>query len=314
MNHNTAAWIFLRLVFSGLMPAKAIDTGTSLDLSDSDINGQEASVLLRQKIRNLPAVQEKLPPLNRSLPNDPKIFMEVCYNIFSVLEVDDTQQTIQIMMHAFFTWRDPMLGWNPSIYNGEDWIEFDASSLWTPKIIIANSVETQNSVISEETVTIKSDGQVTMVLPINVQILCAMDLKNYPFDKQACSVYFYSPSPQKIEWTLMACNDTTDTFMKGMISCREWLFLGVSSYTTEYKNRTFPVIEMHLRRQSEFYTICLVLPMVLTSYTNSLVFILPLQSGERLSFLVTIFVSTSVFTGYVLVYCLFQKTRGEAYS
>ena len=52
-----------------------------------------------------------------------------------------------------------------------------------------------------------------------------------------------------------------------------------------------------MRRGSLFYTVCLVLPMAVTSYMNTLVFLLPLQPGEQIAFLLSIFVSTSVFFG-----------------
>ena len=42
--------------------------------------------------------------------------------------------------------------------------------------------------------------------------------------------------------------------------------------------------------------------MVLTSYMNTLVFLVPLQSGEKVSFLVSIFVSTSVFVRCGVIY------------
>jgi hypothetical protein len=58
-------------------------------------------------------------------------------------------------------------------------------------------------------------------------------------------------------------------------------------------------VTLTLRRRTTFYTVCLVLPMVLTSYMNSLVFLLPLGAGEKVSFLVTLSVSTSVFSGCV---------------
>nr|KAG5702874.1 hypothetical protein BaRGS_019093 [Batillaria attramentaria] len=53
-----------------------------------------------------------------------------------------------------------------------------------------------------------------------------------------------------------------------------------------------------MKRKTTFYTVCLVLPMALTSYMNTMVFLLPLQSGEKISFLVTIYVSASVFVSY----------------
>jgi hypothetical protein len=52
-----------------------------------------------------------------------------------------------------------------------------------------------------------------------------------------------------------------------------------------------------LKRRTIFFTLCLVMPMVVTSYMTSLVFLLPRASGEKISYLVTLSVSTSVFVG-----------------
>ena len=58
-----------------------------------------------------------------------------------------------------------------------------------------------------------------------------------------------------------------------------------------------PSVSLKMRRKTTFYTVCLVLPMMLTSFMNTLVFLV-LQSGEKVSFLVSIFVSTSVFVSF----------------
>ncbi|KAL8624249.1 hypothetical protein ACOMHN_027555 [Nucella lapillus] len=72
-------------------------------------------------------------------------------------------------------------------------------------------------------------------------------------------------------------------------------FLGSSGYSTVFVDSFFASSFWNRQMTSR---ICLLLPMFLTSYLNTLVFLLPVQSGEKISFLVSIFVSTSVFISF----------------
>ncbi|XP_046571058.1 CHRNA7-FAM7A fusion protein-like [Haliotis rubra] len=54
-----------------------------------------------------------------------------------------------------------------------------------------------------------------------------------------------------------------------------------------------------LERQSLFYVLSIIIPMALTSIMNAFVFIFPADSGEKVSFLISIFVSHAVFLNFV---------------
>ncbi|XP_046544457.1 CHRNA7-FAM7A fusion protein-like [Haliotis rubra] len=58
-------------------------------------------------------------------------------------------------------------------------------------------------------------------------------------------------------------------------------------------------VTLTLKRQSLFYVLSIIIPMALTSIMNAFVFILPANSGEKVSFLVSIFVSHAVFLNFV---------------
>ena len=80
----------------------------------------------------------------------------------------------------------------------------------------------------------------------------------------------------------------------GKVRKSEWEMI---NHSLEYVNG-IPFLRVKLRRKDTFYTVCLVVPMVLTSCMNTLVFLVPLEAGEKVSFLVSIFISTSVFTSF----------------
>ncbi|XP_071114964.1 uncharacterized protein [Haliotis cracherodii] len=72
------------------------------------------------------------------------------------------------------------------------------------------------------------------------------------------------------------------------------------SYTSQEIRTPFSnEITFHLKRQASFYVLGIVFPMVLLSILNSFVFLLPADSGEKISFLVSIFVTYAVFLNFV---------------
>nr|KAG5699950.1 hypothetical protein BaRGS_018249 [Batillaria attramentaria] len=64
----------------------------------------------------------------------------------------------------------------------------------------------------------------------------------------------------------------------------------------------FPYLEYvwTLKRKTTYFVISFIVPIVLTSYMNTLVFIIPADSGEKISYLVSIFVSNAVFVSFCL--------------
>ena len=53
-----------------------------------------------------------------------------------------------------------------------------------------------------------------------------------------------------------------------------------------------------IRRRTTYYVVMMVLPLVLTSYLNVLVFLLPPDFGDKTSYLVTVTISLSVFSSF----------------
>nr|KAG5713593.1 hypothetical protein BaRGS_024641 [Batillaria attramentaria] len=170
-------------------------------------------------------------------------------------------------------------------------------------------------------VIVDSEGWVHAALSLVVDTMCKMDLTMYPYDEQFCPVVFFSQSKyiiwnvaddrlgESVAASLSYGNESVShklcfsVFMKislELTSVLQWDLLETRAevfHVKEY-DEDGPMIMMRLQRKTTFYTVCLVTPMTLTSFMNTLVFLVPLQSGEKVSFLVTIFVSTSVFVSF----------------
>nr|KAG5712654.1 hypothetical protein BaRGS_029709 [Batillaria attramentaria] len=145
-------------------------------------------------------------------------------------------------------------------------------------------------------VEVNSEGLVMASVPFYLETLCSLDLTHYLYDEQVCPILLI-PVLQKFEW---AGVESSRADLQVMELSSEWEMVNASVELVCHMkdDELFPKILLHLRRKTTFYTVCLVLPMALTSYMNTLVFLVPLQSGEKVSFLVSIFVSTSVFFSF----------------
>nr|KAG5702875.1 hypothetical protein BaRGS_019094 [Batillaria attramentaria] len=246
-------------------------------------------------IRGLTTVKEKVAPFVMDKSGTFTVPIDINISVVSVLAVDDIQQTVTTMGFLTFLWADTSLAWDETDYRVLEAMQVPKDMLWTPPVRFSNSLDDRDLLNREGLmVTVYSDGTVYVDVPFITETLCGMDLTDYPFDQQTCPLYIDSYL-YDVTWRVhyYRTADRAATFAVGS----EWEFLNTSAMFTNAAEAVIygPVIEMTIKRKTTFYTVCLVLPMALTSYMNTLVFLLPLQSGEKISFIVSIFVSSSVF-------------------
>lgn len=75
---------------------------------------------------------------------------------------------------------------------------------------------------------------------------------------------------------------------------------GTTQTQTYFPRFNYVTCYVQIRRRSAFYVANLIAPMTLTSLMTILVFWIPAETEEKISFLVSLFTSTSVFLNYVI--------------
>ena len=129
--------------------------------------------------------------------------------------------------------------------------------------------------------------------------MCKLDHSKFPYDTQACPLHFQA---EHVSLNLDVLSVTANPFIAQLAFENQWHFgdfLSIDVLSPRTGEILFKTVTLKLQRKSLLFVVSLVLPMVLTSYMNTLVFLLPPQSGEKVSYLVTTFVSTSVFTTFI---------------
>ena len=299
---TVAILLLLSPFFSSVHGQPALDQTTG-EPNDSgtvhDDSIRTAVADLKDSILNRPVVRQKVSPAVSLPPDQDTVVVNVTMKLNSVLNVDDMQQTMTSSLLFLIVWRDSSLSWSPDNCSGVTMIDLGLDSVWTPYIFLVNSPVVKNDLLSHaHHLSVSNDGTVSARAIITVDTVCSMDHSQFPYDTQFCPIAvttFKGKVSVNMFSTLMDPHVSS-----AMIQRFNWELVSVKQIMINYhsENYRIPAMQVGLRRRTTFYTVCLVTPMVLTSYTNTLVFLVPLQSGEKVSFLITLLVSTSVYTSF----------------
>ncbi|CAL1547522.1 unnamed protein product, partial [Lymnaea stagnalis] len=219
-----------------------------------------------------------------------------------ILSIDEIYQVkVTIIAYLSVLWQHPGLSWEPADYDGIQAVHVDAESLWKPQIVITVSASESLTLTFPGELRISSSGQVASSKYYQLSFRCEIDFYKYPFDTQTCFLGFYPwqekqlaymesiPAPQ-IPKKLYAING-------------EWRLLNMTVEMVEDQNLVFiskfPRYSFTMQRESTYYVVTIIFPMVLTSAMIPLVFLIPPRTGEKISYLVAIFTSTAIFLNFI---------------
>ncbi|XP_076448530.1 acetylcholine receptor subunit beta-type lev-1-like [Babylonia areolata] len=271
--------------------------GGSSSSSDVDKERLLATARLHDLIRRHPVVEQRVAPVvTTSVSGEVKVDVNVSVSVGSVLSLHDADQTMTCSMYITVEWRDVSLAWDPGDFVGVSQTEMSPQSVWIPTLILINSRDPVDIMKYVSNLLVFSNGTARALIYYKTVTLCTMDHSHYPYDTQRCGFILESPSDccrLNLRFGLMGHSDSARLIVKS-----DWELVSAEGEWLSDEVGRFSSMQLQLRRRTVYFTVCLVLPMVVTSYMNSLVFLLPVQCGEKVSFLVSLFVSTSIFISF----------------
>ena len=77
----------------------------------------------------------------------------------------------------------------------------------------------------------------------------------------------------------------------------EWVIQTYGCYTPEVRSLGSYILNCNIgiKRQSSFYVANIIVPMTITNVLTSMVFLIPTGSGEKIAYLLNVYISTSIF-------------------
>ncbi|XP_069392753.1 neuronal acetylcholine receptor subunit alpha-7-like isoform X2 [Paralichthys olivaceus] len=254
------------------------------------VQGPHQRFLLRELLRDYN-------PMERPVANDSQtLTVQFSFTLMQVMDVDEKNQILTT--NAWLQmWYDHYLQWNQSEYPGVKNLRFTADQVWTPDILLYNSAHDKFDATFKTNVLVNSSGFCEYLPPGIFISTCNVDVRWFPFDIQRCELKFGS-------WTFdgwLLDIQMKEADVSGYMRNGEWDLLEVPGGRHEvfydccaepYPDVTFVVT---LRRRTLFYALNLLIPCVLLSSMTLVVFLLPANSGEKISLGITVLLSLTVF-------------------
>ena len=195
------------------------------------------------------------------------------------------------------TWTDEQLKWNSSDFSGITRFSISSSDIWTPEFVQFGSTESQFTL---KPAWVYENGTVIWIVGGLFEGLCNLDVLRYPLDEHVCEFRIQPKAYDRteIEFKLFSDSDGLEFFTEH----GEWeIISSVSSILKFYEpismiefvglTRTLTVARRYL-----FVLIHTAIPLILTSILNVMVFLVPLRSGERITFSTAILLNFVFFT------------------
>ncbi|CAC5426644.1 unnamed protein product [Mytilus coruscus] len=239
------------------------------------------------------------PDVNPRLNQNEFVNVSIMAFIAAILDYNEVSGTLQAVISYVLTWTDEMRRWNSSEYGNVRSINLPITSTWIPEISVNNMVRHKtifmyhnDMEIRKSHVNYQSNGFATFQIGGAQELSCSSDVKYFPFDSHACSIQLITthvinnviitPAMKTIDLTYGVPNpkwSITENFVES----------NVYVYTSKVS------FNITLSRNPSFLFLNLIVPIVLLSFSNLLVFCIPAASGERGSLAFTILLTFVVF-------------------
>ncbi|XP_077996518.1 neuronal acetylcholine receptor subunit alpha-9-like [Glandiceps talaboti] len=249
------------------------------------VDGANASELVARLVDNYPKYKMR-PVKNDSTP------VEVQHRMTprQIIEMDEKNQVLTLKAWMSSIWYDEFLTWSPSENENITEIRLPSEKVWLPDIVLLESTKTTGERDMATDVIINYRGEITAMAPVLYSASCPVDPKYFPFDEQNCNLTFMSWSYNGELLDLIPDPNTDASSFK---TSSEWQLLNLTIATwlmippccpEAYTMITYTI---HLRRRSLFYIVNIIFPSFLACILVAVGFVLPSESGERMTLCIT---------------------------
>ncbi|XP_011422863.3 neuronal acetylcholine receptor subunit alpha-6 [Magallana gigas] len=235
------------------------------------------------------------------LDQDDTVFVYSGFYLAGINEVDAVNQRLITTGFLELSWDDEFLQWDEDEFDIHT-LYFKQKDIWTPDVVLKNGITTFEELGGEfYYLQVTSDGRVTW-LPFQVlESKCFIDITYFPFDDQKCSITFHSWSFSKDEVNVtLFVDDPSPVDSYNYVENSVWGIVSTDAFASpEIEAESEVTFILHLRRKPLYFIVNLISPIVLLGVVRLLVFVIPADAGEKMSFAMAVFLSFAVFLSII---------------
>lgn len=205
----------------------------------------------------------------------------------SINRFDEVNEILTITAMVSMNWIDPSLSWDPETFGNTSVLRIPSSSIWIPWLYLLNSAD-ELYPLGRDThylATVNADGIITCGPGAILEANCPTDVSKFPFDTQTCTLKFvtWGAGPEVV------LSSTIGSILLDFYTPNpHWNIKSHRTFVEEGDQMHTYKVEISLQRKPVYYLVVIVLPTLMFSLLNPLVFLLPIESGERISLSMTI--------------------------
>lgn len=212
-------------------------------------------------------------------------------------ELHETEHLINVHTWLNHEWMDPRLEWSAEDHPGVEFLRMDPREIWKPDLTVYNSADVKDYMSEHLTsILVYPEGRVLYVPPVKIRFTCTMDLTYWPHDTHECRVSIGSWVHHKKQIDLQVGSDalkfnvSSGSVNLGMESISEW---EVHSSKVLLEDNTYPcckdvypnvMISLMVCRKASAFTWTVKIPAVCLSILTLVLFLLPPDAGEKMTF------------------------------
>ncbi|XP_048243633.1 acetylcholine receptor subunit beta-type acr-2-like [Haliotis rufescens] len=237
-----------------------------------------------------------IPPYSSKRSDD--ISVDVHFFLIYIKDLDVTNQVLTVFGTLLLKWYDPLLTWNSSSPENPTHLQLKSSEIWTPTLQFSNNAGSPPDFKNAYIYT-KGTGDVLMSLSDLFHTQCYIDVTRYPFDQQQCNIILNAVAG----YSFQSSTVYSHAFERVTGKSVEWKVNNISSYIDTIPEHfgllNVVKIKFILSREYTFYLLTVITPVSLLSLMNACAFLLPAESGEKISYLISILVTYAVFLNFI---------------
>jgi hypothetical protein len=224
------------------------------------------------------------------------------FYLVTIANVDEVTGELVTVGSLHVEWNDEAIKWNSGSYGGTDSINIDESLVWKPSMTFLNPMKTNAVLIGLKGSKIKyySDGNAYWDIADRYQTTCDFDSRYFPFDKQTCHMKIMTWGYGTDE--VLMYPKSTVVNLTYFSENGAWILTSTETKFETLATSSVSVFTLHLERRPLFFVVSLFIPIFTMLLLNTLVFILPSDSGERVGYSITCLLALAVFLTIVSDY------------
>ena len=222
------------------------------------------------------------------------VSVNVSFSIIALKDIDEVMGKFSVGGFFSISWYDESMVWNVTDYGYIYQLLISYDNVWVPELILLNPTEKIKPLgTSWNKIRYHSTGVANWYPGDVIEATCVINVYNFPFDTQVCDLQMQSYGYGPTEIQLVSVRNYVDTSY--LIPHSSWIVKETKAYVTLVYNSPQTVFRFYFERRPQFVIVNVILPILFMCFLNVIVFLLPVDSGERIGFAITVLLAIAVY-------------------